>query len=359
MTAYRDYIVDLPGRCIDILEHFESDAKTQDREVTLLLMAASSAFLIPRERTQSRHPDSDSAFFEEELLGFKKEELNTTWSKSLLFRDTGEWLSGFTKHFGNGPSSWESPTISVRKKDVSEVLAIIRNALAHGNLFTDGNPSTGDPPIQSLRLYSEKRKKKKCETCEQPVGPVSGYKYLDIPVNGFRQFLLNWYNLLAMYWIAGPWPGRLAIVPRPRGGDWLEEEVCSWQKAGLEVVVSLLTHDENTELELNQESLLCQAQGIQFHAYPIPDRGVPASRKATADLVQKLEKALEAGKSVAVHCRQGIGRSSLIAALLLVSAGIDPEAALAQIRQARGCEVPDTIEQSNWIKSFAVVPVLQ
>ena len=49
MTAYRDYIVDLPGRCIDILEHFESDAKTQDREMTLLLMAASSAFLIPRE----------------------------------------------------------------------------------------------------------------------------------------------------------------------------------------------------------------------------------------------------------------------------------------------------------------------
>ena len=92
MTAYRDYIVDLPGRCIDILEHFESDAKTQDREMTLLLMAASSAFLIPRERTQSRHPDSDSAFFEEELLGFKKEELNTTWSKSLLFREKSRIL---------------------------------------------------------------------------------------------------------------------------------------------------------------------------------------------------------------------------------------------------------------------------
>ncbi len=159
------------------------------------------------------------------------------------------------------------------------------------------------------------------------------------------------------YWIEGPWPGRLAIVPRPRGGDWLEEEVRSWQEAGLDIVVSLLTPDENIELELNQEELLCRAQGIQFYAYPIPDRGIPASRKATTALVEKLEKVLEAGKSVAVHCRQGIGRSSLIAALLLISAGMDPEAALAQIRQARGCAVPDTIEQSSWIKSFAVIPI--
>ena len=66
---------------------------------------------------------------------------------------------------------------------------------------------------------------------------------------------------------------------------------------------------------------------------------------------------LEAGQSVAVHCRQGIGRSSLIAALLLVSAGVDPEAALAQISQARGCAVPDTLGQRDWIKSFAVASI--
>ena len=162
---------------------------------------------------------------------------------------------------------------------------------------------------------------------------------------------------LVAYWISVPWPGRLAIVPRPRGGDWLEEEIRSWREAGLDVVVSLLTQNENTELELNQEELLCRAQGIQFYTYPILDRGVPASRRATTNLVGKLEKMLEAGKSVAVHCRQGIGRSSLIAALLLVSAGIGSEAALAQIGQERGCIVPDTIEQRNWIKSFAVVPI--
>lgn len=25
-----------------------------------------------------------------------------------------------------------------------------------------------------------------------------------------------------VFWIAGPWPGRLGIVPRPRGREWLD-----------------------------------------------------------------------------------------------------------------------------------------
>ena len=56
-----------------------------------------------------------------------------------------------------------------------------------------------------------------------------------------------------LYWIDGPWPGRLAIMPRPRGGDWLEEEIQSCRQADVNVVVSLLTCDEQTELSLAEE----------------------------------------------------------------------------------------------------------
>ena len=44
--------------------------------------------------------------------------------------------------------------------------------------------------------------------------------------------------------VDGPWPGRLAIVPRPRGGDWLEDEVRAWREAGVDIVVSALEADE-------------------------------------------------------------------------------------------------------------------
>lgn len=156
-----------------------------------------------------------------------------------------------------------------------------------------------------------------------------------------------------LYWIEGRWRGRLAILPRPRGGDWLEDEVCSWQQAGLDVVVSLLTRDEIADLDLTQEAKLCESHGLQFLSFPIEDRGIPASRRATLDLVRNLGEILTEGKNVGIHCRQGIGRSALIAACLLVIAGVDPETAFREVSQARESAVPETIEQREWVRAFA------
>lgn len=155
-----------------------------------------------------------------------------------------------------------------------------------------------------------------------------------------------------VYWIDGPWPGRLAIVPRPRGGDWLEDEARSWKDSGLDVVVSLLTPDEVREFELEQEEAVSRAQGIQLCSFPIPDRGVPASRRRFATLIDRLREALGSGKNVAVHCRQGIGRSALVAASVLVSEDEDPEDAFTRIRTSRGRPVPDTVEQSDWVRDL-------
>jgi protein-tyrosine phosphatase len=155
-----------------------------------------------------------------------------------------------------------------------------------------------------------------------------------------------------VYWIEGPWRGRLAIVPRPRGGDWLEDEVRSWVEAGLGVVVSLLTEGEIAELDLGQESALCNSQGIELIVFAIPDRGVPASKESLLRLLGQLGKALAEGKNVAIHCRQGIGRSGLLAACLLISSGEEAKSALERVGAARGCAVPDTLEQQKWIEGF-------
>ena len=156
-----------------------------------------------------------------------------------------------------------------------------------------------------------------------------------------------------LYWIEGPWQGRLAILPRPRGGDWLEDEVRGWRAVGVDGIVSLLTSDEVTDLDLAQEGCLCQAQGIDFWQFPIIDRSVPTSRKATLEFVKKLAKLLAEGKSIAIHCRQGIGRSALMAACLLVLFGIVPEAAFQRVSEGRGCSVPETSEQRQWLMEFA------
>ena len=153
-----------------------------------------------------------------------------------------------------------------------------------------------------------------------------------------------------LFWIPGPWPGRLAIAARPRGGDWLDEEAATWRRAGIDIVVSLLENDEAAQLDLEDEHRAVEKQTITFVSLPIPDRGVPASTEAATAMIGGLAVQLDAGRAVAIHCRQGIGRSGLIAAGLLVNAGIKPDEAIAMVSSARGVSVPETPEQRRWIE---------
>jgi protein-tyrosine phosphatase len=156
-----------------------------------------------------------------------------------------------------------------------------------------------------------------------------------------------------LYWIDGPWRGRLAIMPRPRGGDWLEHEVSAWQRIGIGLIVSALTMEETAELDLSREQELCEKTGIAFIAFPIADRGLPPSMKAVLDLARRLEQCLAQGGKGAIHCRQGVGRSALLAACILAASGVDPASAWELIAAARGCSVPDTSEQREWVVRFA------
>jgi len=153
-----------------------------------------------------------------------------------------------------------------------------------------------------------------------------------------------------LFWIPGPWPGRLAVVTRPRGGDWLEDEVDGWKRAGLDVIVSLLEDNEAAQLELENEGVAAKSKGVGFISFPIPDRGVPASLPDAVELLRKIDKSLGEGKNVAVHCRQGIGRSGMIASAVLVLSGAGPRKAIEDVSAARGQKVPETPLQLQWIQ---------
>jgi len=153
--------------------------------------------------------------------------------------------------------------------------------------------------------------------------------------------------------IEAPWKGKLAIVPRPRGGDWLDDEVSGWRECGIDVVVSFLTPPEAAEFALENEGEVCKAHGIRFVSFPIPDQEVPVSKQVAAVLLHDLEQALVEGKKVALHCRQSVGRSATIAAALLVTAGQEPRIAFEKIGEARGCKVPETAEQERWVSDYA------
>jgi protein-tyrosine phosphatase len=154
--------------------------------------------------------------------------------------------------------------------------------------------------------------------------------------------------------IDAPLEGRLAIMPRPLGGERLTDEIVELKTAGVTAVLSLLEPSEAQELELLHERDLCAANSIAFLSFPIPDRGLPQDETAFAALCKRLAEAVLAGGSVAIHCRAGIGRSSLAAAKILAHAGVGGTQALALISHARHLTVPDTDEQRRWIIALEI-----
>jgi protein-tyrosine phosphatase len=156
-----------------------------------------------------------------------------------------------------------------------------------------------------------------------------------------------------IYWIPEIYNGHLAIMPKPRAGEWLKDELNAWHTGGINMVVSLLTPTEAAKLGLQNEPEICRENQMEYISYPIRDRQVPISPSATIELVKKIRKVLKENQGVAIHCRMGVGRSALIAACVLVSEGIETKTAFEVIGKARGISVPDTEEQERWVEELS------
>ncbi|MGC4104277.1 protein-tyrosine phosphatase family protein [Ferruginibacter sp.] len=143
---------------------------------------------------------------------------------------------------------------------------------------------------------------------------------------------------------------RLGIMARPRGNDWLEDEINNLENHQVGVLVSLLESEEIYELGLEKEIHLCRQKGINCINFPVKDRGVPDSNEKVHALINLLAAKLNEGHSVVVHCRMGIGRSSIIAGAILLRYQSSVNNIIDNIIRVRGLNVPDTDEQLQWLK---------
>jgi|SRR5208283_1237700 protein-tyrosine phosphatase len=159
-----------------------------------------------------------------------------------------------------------------------------------------------------------------------------------------------------IFWIKGNSPPPLAVVLRPRGGDWMEDELLRLKREGIRTLVSLLEEDEASSLGLAEEGSVAERIGMQFLSYPIPDVHVPPDTDSFRMFVAELANQLYSGIGVGIHCRGSIGRATVTAACTLIHIGWNPKDALEAIGAARGLAVPDTQEQEDWILSYKQLP---
>lgn len=139
---------------------------------------------------------------------------------------------------------------------------------------------------------------------------------------------------------------------RPRGEEWLEDDMLRLKNGGVQTLVSTVEDWEARYLGLAEESAIAERLGIHFISYPMLDRSTPPDREQFRRFVQSIARRIEAGEKVAVHCRGCIGRSTVVTACTLITLGWSASEALIAIETAREFPVPDTEEQREWILAF-------
>ena len=153
-----------------------------------------------------------------------------------------------------------------------------------------------------------------------------------------------------IYTVARELPGTLSTMAAPQGD--LDVVLPTLRGYGVDTLVSLLPPEQASMLFLTDEPNAAYRAGLEFRSLPVPDFGVPDYAEFAGPL-RELSDELTAGRHVAVHCWGGVGRSSLVAAALLVLRGSTAEAAWHRVAYARGVPVPETDEQRDWIDALA------
>ena len=151
----------------------------------------------------------------------------------------------------------------------------------------------------------------------------------------------------------------LAVLICPAGGRDLYDDLRAIQREGIQTLVSLLEEEQVEMRDLSDEGRLAGMMGMQFIHHPLPDHSVPDDEEDFREFVGGLANRLRVGERIGVHCWASIGRATMTAACALIHLGWDPRAALIAVEKARGCPVPDTGDQEDWIlnyKSMADAP---
>jgi ADP-ribosyl-[dinitrogen reductase] hydrolase len=134
----------------------------------------------------------------------------------------------------------------------------------------------------------------------------------------------------------------LTICPgkQDRFAGWhrdLGEDLRAIRDWGATAVVTLIEAHEFRLLGIEDLGAEVERHGMDWVHLPIRDVDVPDDRFERAWRVAgpPLHRRIDAGERILIHCRGGLGRTGLVAALILVEQGAGPREAIGRVRAAR------------------------
>jgi hypothetical protein len=163
------------------------------------------------------------------------------------------------------------------------------------------------------------------------------------------------------YWLV---PGRLLAgeYPGAKTKSEARRKLRSFLDAGVDFFLDLTDEGEGLEpyASLLQEEAMGRDRRVIYERLPIPDMDTPTTERMR-EIQQTIAAALEAGRTVYVHCLGGIGRTGTVLGCYLVEHEVSVAEALAEIqRRRRGTKdgwkkFPQTPAQVDFVKRWRSV----
>ncbi len=142
------------------------------------------------------------------------------------------------------------------------------------------------------------------------------------------------------------------VMPRPQG-EKIYTEIAEMKTLNIDTVLCLLQDFELPKANLEKAAKVYQEKGIDYLRLPIRDERCPPDFLAAKAMIETLYDKILSGKTIAIHCYGGIGRSGTIAVGVLLHWGYEVLEAVNLVSESRGMEVAKAQEQRQWLYEYA------
>ena len=196
------FVTEYPSRCMKLLELMEPIAREKELLGSFSLIVATSVFLIPYERMQPRHPfNRDDKRLYRELrrierrrflrADFWPEEQAYPWHFSRVMNDVNS-TQGWQDEQGLHPMAPDAAN-TIARRTVNDVLRVVRNALAHGNVvyLDEHGVEKKGTQVQYLGFLS------RYEETKDEQENAETYRLVVTTEEGFLSFVGAWAQWLA------------------------------------------------------------------------------------------------------------------------------------------------------------------
>lgn len=132
--------------------------------------------------------------------------------------------------------------------------------------------------------------------------------------------------------------GQLLFTPCPATkNSSLADAVTTLKQAGAAGIITLMADAELAENAAAEIGQVSQRMGLQWYQLPVADDAAPAAdfqaawQQHSAEILQRLN----AGETLAIHCKGGSGRTGLIAAQIVLAAGGELQETIEAVQTIR------------------------